>query len=438
MAISIVQNEQRKHLPYVVSRPDSGGAVDDLEDSDGNVLLHRPFIKRLRSKTPATSEISTGTFGRPAKKGTGNLVTNTPNMILSSPNTIPPVFEAPSSPNIDSSPPERWTSMDPSCQELSPPVSSLNYISEEFTYDLPENCHDRIPESQYTIDPQLKNDGVPETQLADTSKRPSLDPVIAVFIKSHTPFYVPHSAGYQMFEAAVSQRLKWGGSQADREWVVVGLAKDWQKLVKKYGEVGVFVRVVEDSWFNSDGEDLNDDIGDQEANEFGFMVRDSDLSILPYLTKTKVPATAPSLGRKNKPISPVLNTPQPRMPKGSQSTATKLQGQAKPTRPKPTKQETLIDESQLPNTGKPPNIVTEKRRPGRPRKSPLPVLVTRAIEDATLKTGPVSTTTDKSRRVPRKSEKASQELGIRAEKQTANQVALARRRLKILPEEFII
>lgn len=32
MAISIVQNEQRNHLPYVVSCPDSGGAVDELED----------------------------------------------------------------------------------------------------------------------------------------------------------------------------------------------------------------------------------------------------------------------------------------------------------------------------------------------------------------------------------------------------------------------
>lgn len=129
------------------------------------------------------------------------------------------------------------------------------------------------------------------------------------------------------------------------------------------------------------------------------------------------------------------------MPKGSQSTVTKLQGQAKPIRSKPKqnkKQETLIDESQLSNTAQPPNIVTEKRKPGRPRKSPLPVLATRAIEDTTPKTGPVSTTTDKSRRVPRKSEKASQELGIRAEKQTANQVALARRQLKILREEFTI
>lgn len=105
-----------------------------------------------------------------------------------------------------------------------------------------------------------------ECQLADTSKRQPLDPVIAVFIKCHTPFYVPHSARYQKFEAAVAQRLTWGedkflqyrassGSLADREWASIGLEKDWQKLVKKYGGVGIFVRVVEDSWFNSDGEE---------------------------------------------------------------------------------------------------------------------------------------------------------------------------------------
>lgn len=45
MAITMVLNEQRNHLPYIVPQISNVDTDGEFEDSDGNVLLHRLFIK---------------------------------------------------------------------------------------------------------------------------------------------------------------------------------------------------------------------------------------------------------------------------------------------------------------------------------------------------------------------------------------------------------
>lgn len=67
MAISMALNEQWNHLPYVISA--TRRAEDEHEDSDGNVLLHRLFIKWLgpRLSLPSSSSLPSGPFTGPSK-----------------------------------------------------------------------------------------------------------------------------------------------------------------------------------------------------------------------------------------------------------------------------------------------------------------------------------------------------------------------------------
>lgn len=73
IAVTIVVNEQRNHLPYVIPHIDID--AEAAEDSDGNVLLHQLFVNRLdrldqaRAAPPRSGK---AIFGKPSKPGNLN------------------------------------------------------------------------------------------------------------------------------------------------------------------------------------------------------------------------------------------------------------------------------------------------------------------------------------------------------------------------------
>ncbi|KAH8152606.1 uncharacterized protein LAJ45_03447 [Morchella importuna] len=76
MAITMLLNERRNHLPYVIALPGIGqdGDNSEYEDQDGNILLHRFFARRLKaiSTVPPDPEERSRKphFSRPARKHT--------------------------------------------------------------------------------------------------------------------------------------------------------------------------------------------------------------------------------------------------------------------------------------------------------------------------------------------------------------------------------
>lgn len=72
ITINMALNERRNHLPYVVAAVGS-----EFEDSDGNVLLHQIFVRRMQldsgKPTSKAPQHLTAVFGKPARSGTLNM-----------------------------------------------------------------------------------------------------------------------------------------------------------------------------------------------------------------------------------------------------------------------------------------------------------------------------------------------------------------------------
>lgn len=167
-------------------------------------------------------------------------------------------------PLMASSPPDALVPRDPlpsnSASGAGTPGSLTNHV--------PQTQYPGVPQTQYPSVPQTRYSSVPQTQYDQVTASQALPgnvPTVAVFIKGRSPFHVPPKANYQEFEDSVSRRLQWeknkfllyrakSGSKSEREWTAISSTSDWEKLVTRFGDLGVIVKVVEDSWFNSGGE----------------------------------------------------------------------------------------------------------------------------------------------------------------------------------------
>lgn len=100
---------------------------------------------------------------------------------------------------------------------------------------------------------------------------PNSSSCILVYVARHKPIYAPINAGCQGFLDAVAQVLTWtdnrflqyrsAGGSSRAIWMPISVDNEFAKLLNTCRDTGVFVRVVPDSWFNSEGED-EDENGD--------------------------------------------------------------------------------------------------------------------------------------------------------------------------------
>lgn len=89
-------------------------------------------------------------------------------------------------------------------------------------------------------------------------------PELAIYIAGHSPLQLPLNASFSEFNDLVADILDWGnkfllyrpasGSKQELTWRAISIAKDYEKLLKTCGHVGVLVKVVEDSWFDSEAQ----------------------------------------------------------------------------------------------------------------------------------------------------------------------------------------
>lgn len=89
---------------------------------------------------------------------------------------------------------------------------------------------------------------------------------LVVYIAGHRPIQVPINGGYSAFHEAVSRVLIWSDLQflhhrpasqprAQLIWQAISTKDDYLKLLNPCSHTGVLVKVVENSWFQSDAED---------------------------------------------------------------------------------------------------------------------------------------------------------------------------------------
>lgn len=91
---------------------------------------------------------------------------------------------------------------------------------------------------------------------------------ILVYITGRKPLYAPIDSGCQAFLRAVAEKLPWpqdkflqyrpAGSRS--LWMPLSVDDEFARLLKTCLATGVLVRVVPDNWFESDGQDDEEEV----------------------------------------------------------------------------------------------------------------------------------------------------------------------------------
>lgn len=144
--------------------------------------------------------------------------------------------------------------------------------------------------------------------VAETVATKSISQNLTVYIVGHKPLQVSITAGYSAFNDAVSTVLAWSdprfllyrpgsGPRAQLIWRAISIEDDYHKLLNTCRDVGALVKVVENSWFNSDAEDEVGSIQDNtNTNRADFCKDETPVNTTAW--KPSVVEDSPSHNRK--------------------------------------------------------------------------------------------------------------------------------------------
>ncbi|KAH0604135.1 uncharacterized protein H6S33_007166 [Morchella sextelata] len=256
-----------------------------------------------------------------------------------------------------------------------------------------------------------------------------------IYIAGHQPIKLLLTTDFEGFKKAVSKVLPWGddtialyrpaiGQRKSLVWRAISLAEEYGMLLDICGKGGVLVKLADDTWFQSDTEDTD------------------ELPVNPQLWRDdmekgqkKKTKSIPGTLRLDKP--PAIKTPVNK-PRKKTVTAVRNESHSQVSNSLPDLED-LIGASTQPIPGRfarkrktnTPQVVLNaseepiKRRPGRPRKNPLPssASVTEPMS-ATQSEASISPNSDistqkitRAGRAVKPSGKASETAAIQAEKE---------------------
>lgn len=146
---------------------------------------------------------------------------------------------------------------------FSPLASSPPLVNGERSPGMYSSAMSLKTKNDQAVQSDLFSSGTTTPATTPTAEQSAI-PKLAIYIAGHRPLHLPLNASYSEFKDLVAGVLDWGdkfllyrpasGSKQELTWRAISIAEDYEKLLKICGGVGVLIKVVEDSWFNSEAE----------------------------------------------------------------------------------------------------------------------------------------------------------------------------------------